>query len=64
MPFAVRQWPAPPDPRSSLYSFTGWNWGQVVSFQWVVSTFGATGAWSFLNDGFIITSISDDGIDT
>jgi hypothetical protein len=64
MPFAVRQWPAAPDPRSSLFSFEGWNWGQVVSFQWVVSSFGARGAWSFLNDGFIVPSVSDDGVDT
>jgi len=64
MPFAVRQWPSSPDPRSSFYSYEGWNWGQVVSFRWVVSTTDATGAWAFLNSGFVVSSISDDGIDT
>lgn len=61
MAFAVRQWPKAPDPRSSLYSFAGWDWGQVVSSKWIVSSTGATGAWSFLNDGFIVGPKSDDG---
>lgn len=64
MGFAVRQWPEAPDPRTALFSFAGWNWGQVVSFRWIVSTTEATGAWAFLNDGFVVELVSDDGFDT
>lgn len=61
MPFAVRQWPVQPDPRGSLYSFVGWDWGQVVSFRWIMSSTNATGDYSFLNDGIVLSSFSDDG---
>ncbi len=64
MPFAVRQWPVAPDPRGPLYSFKGWDWGQVVSFQWVLSSTNATGAYSFLNEGILLPSTSDDGSTT
>lgn len=64
MPFRVRQWPVSPDPRGSLYSFVGWNWGQVVSWKWIASSVDATGPYEFLNDGLILPSFSDDGIET
>lgn len=64
MAFAVRQWPTAPDPRSSLFSFAGWDFSQVAPWQWIVSTTGASGAWAFLNDGFVVPATSDDGFDT
>lgn len=54
MPFRVRQWPVSPDPRSSIFTFVGWNWGQVVSWRWVMSSTEATGIYSFLNDGIVL----------
>lgn len=54
MPFRVRQWPVSPDPRGSLFTFVGWNWGQVVSWRWVMSSTEATGIYSPLNDGIIL----------
>lgn len=64
MAFGVRQWPEPPDPRGSFFSFEGWNWGQVAPWQWVLNTNDATGLWSFLNDGFVIPSTFDNGVTT
>ena len=60
MPFAVRQWPVAPDPRSPLFSFAGWDWGQVVSWQWKISTTNATGDYAFLNDGLVLEKSFDD----
>lgn len=64
MPFAVRQWPVAPDPRGALFSFVGWNWGQVVSHRWVLSSTDATGQYEFLNVGAIVPFFSDDGTTT
>jgi len=54
MPFAVRQWPVRPDPRSAAFAIDGWDFGQVPPFSWLLSTTGATGIWSFLNDGIVL----------
>lgn len=54
MPFAVRQWPAFPDPRSPAFAIDGWNFGQVPPFSWTVATTGATGIYSFLNAGLLM----------
>ncbi len=64
MPFAVRQWPVAPDPRSPLFSFAGWNWGQVLPIQWILSSVGALSPWTWLNDGIVLAITADDGLDT
>lgn len=48
-----------PDPRGSLFSYEGYDWGQVVSWQWVASSVGALSPYLFLNSGVILTSILD-----
>jgi len=54
MPFAVRQWPASPDPRSPAFAIDGWDFGQVPPFTWIMATTGATGIYTFLNDGLLL----------
>ena len=51
MPFAVSQWPNSPDPRTSEFNRTGWNFGQVPPFTWILSTTGATGLLAIFNAG-------------
>ena len=56
MPFAVSQWPNSPDPRTAQYAITGWNFGQVPPFRWILSTTGATGALAIFNSGVVLTN--------
>ena len=51
MPFAVSQWPNSPDPRTNTFNQTGWNFGQVPPFTWILSTTGATGLLAIFNSG-------------
>ena len=64
MSFGVRQWPDSPDPRGSLFSYAGWNWGQVAPWAFIVSSIGATGIYAYLNAGVAINAKFDDGFNT
>lgn len=64
MAFAVRQWPDAPDPRSSHFSFAGWDWGKVPPFQFVLTSTNATGIYAWLNDGLVLANTFDDGLST
>ncbi len=58
MPFAVSQWPYSPDPRTSDFNIFGWDFGQVPSWQWTVSTTGALWPYLALNDGVAVVATS------
>ena len=57
MPFAVSQWPNSPDPRLPNYIAFGWDFGQVSSWKWTVSTTEATGLLSIFNAGVLCHNV-------
>jgi len=64
MPFAVSQWPYSPDPRLSTFNHTGWNFGQVPPWKWIIKTTGATGDVSIFNAGVLVEPTSQTPDDT
>lgn len=53
MPFAVSQWPHSPDPRLLDFAITGYDFGQVPPWRWLMTTSGAIFPYESLNDGII-----------
>ena len=53
MPFAVSQWPNSPDPRTSSFGITGFDFGQVPPWAWVMRTTNALPPFDPLNDGML-----------
>jgi len=49
MPFAVRKWPSPCDPRTACFCLEGYAFGSVPPFQYRVSTTGALAPYDPLN---------------
>lgn len=54
MPFAVSQWPYSPDPRTAQFDQTGWDFGQVPPWSWIISTTAATGPFDIFNSGVVV----------
>jgi len=49
MPFAIRNWPQPPDPRSTCFCIRGFANARTPAYKWTVVTTDATGAWDEYN---------------
>jgi hypothetical protein len=58
MPFKVSKYPQPPDPRPTYFQTAGMDNGAVPPYQYLLSTVGATGILSPLNDGILLTASS------
>jgi len=56
MPLTVTGWPDHPDSRSSHFALTGFAFGQVPPWKFLVKTTGASPAFDFLNQGALVTS--------
>lgn len=54
MPFAVSQWPYAPDPRLPSFDLFGFDYGQVPSWAWTMSTTNATGLAAVFNAGVVV----------
>lgn len=53
MPYAVSQWPYSPDPRPNAFGITGFDFGQVPPWRWLMQTTGALAPYDPLNTGMV-----------
>ena len=64
MPETVTAWPVWPDPRDAAYSIIGYVFGMVAPNQFSAKTTGALAPFTELNDGVLLTGVTDTGANT
>ena len=53
MAFGVSQWGYSPDPRGPDYALTGFDFGQLPPWRWMMTTTGALAPYEILNTGLV-----------
>ena len=64
MPDTVTAWPYYPDPRGANFSIIGFKFGMVPPNKFQAKTTGALGAFVDLNDGILLSVVTDDTFNT